>query len=145
MRTIDAIVLHCTAHRDDNSFGIGVREIRLDHMRATAAGGRGWDDVGYHYVVRRNGEIEVGRMESTIGAHCQNGYNQRSIGIAWVGTDKPTSEQSLSLLKLTRELVHRYGVQLHEVKGHKEADPGSHKACPGGLDMIAFRTEVSRV
>lgn len=137
MRKIDAIVIHCTAHRD-TAYGIGVAQIRHDHINA-----RGWSDIGYHYVVRRNGEIECGRMESVIGAHCQNGYNQRSIGVAWVGIETPSSQQREAMIKITRDLMLRYSIPVHMVFGHKEADPDCGKQCPC-LDMISFRTEVSQ-
>jgi N-acetylmuramoyl-L-alanine amidase len=142
MRKVDAIVVHCTAHPDRHAFGIGVREIRADHVAPQSQGGRGWIDVGYHYVIRRNGEIECGRMESRIGAHCPP-MNKNSIGVAWVGLEKPTSEQRESLVRLTRELMERYGVPVHRVFGHKEADPGCGKACPV-VNMIEFRTEVGQ-
>ena len=132
MRKIDAIVVHCTA-TPDAAWQIGVKQIRADHVSA-----RGWNDIGYHYLVRRDGEIEVGRMESVVGAHCQNGYNQRSIGVVWVGIEKPTAQQRSSLVKLVAELSRRYGLGVH-----READPGANKACPV-IDMIEFRTEVSK-
>lgn len=141
MRTIDTIVIHCTAHPDRSAFGIGVREIRADHVRPVAQGGRGWIDVGYHYVIRRNGEIECGRMESVVGAHAE-GHNATSIGVAWVGLEAPTSEQRESLVRITRELMSRYNLGVHRVFGHREL--GANKACPV-IDMIAFRTEVSHV
>ena len=136
MRTIDAIVIHCTAH-PDAAFQVGVREIRADHII-----NRHWDDVGYHYVIRRNGEIECGRMESVKGAHCPP-VNATSIGIAWVGISKPSSEQYASLVRLTRELMHRYGVAIHRVLGHHEADPMCGKKCPV-IPMEQFRVEVGQ-
>ncbi len=140
MRAINAIVIHCTAHPDRTSFGIGVREIRADHVRPTAAGGRGWVDVGYHYVVRRNGEIECGRMESVVGAHAE-GHNSTSIGVAWVGLDAPTSEQYEALVRVTRELLARYKLGADRVFGHREL--GAKKACPV-IDMVKFREEVGQ-
>jgi N-acetylmuramoyl-L-alanine amidase len=137
VRAIDAIVIHCTAHPDRMAFGVGVREIRADHIA-----NRKWVDVGYHYVIRRNGEIECGRMESVQGAHCPP-MNRTSLGVAWIGLEKPTSEQRESMVRLTRELMGRYGVPVHRVFGHKEADPHCGKACPV-VDMIAFRTEVGQ-
>jgi N-acetylmuramoyl-L-alanine amidase len=140
VRAIDTIVVHCTAHPDRAAFGVGVREIRADHVRPTSAGGRGWIDVGYHYVIRRNGEIECGRMESVVGAHAE-GHNKTSIGVAWVGLEAPTSEQREALVRLTRELLHRYGLGVHRVFGHREL--GAQKACPV-IDMVKFREEVGQ-
>jgi N-acetylmuramoyl-L-alanine amidase len=136
LRKIDAIVIHCTAH-PDTAFGVGVAEIRRDHINE-----RGWDDVGYHFVVRRNGEIECGRMESVKGAHCPP-MNGSSLAIAWVGISLPTSQQWSSMVRLTKELMARYSVPTHRVYGHKEADPACGKSCPV-LNMMTFRTEVSK-
>jgi N-acetyl-anhydromuramyl-L-alanine amidase AmpD len=46
--------------------------------------GRGFNGIGYHYVIRRNGAIEPGRPLSAIGAHVRD-YNSRSVGICLVG------------------------------------------------------------
>lgn len=136
MRTIDAIVIHCTAH-PDAAFQVGVREVRADHIL-----NRGWDDIGYHYIIRRNGEIECGRMESVKGAHCPP-MNATSIGVAWVGIEKTSSEQWASLVRLTRELMQRYGVSIHRVFGHREADTSCGKKCPV-IDMVKFREECGQ-
>lgn len=137
MRQIDAIVVHCTAHPDARSWPIGAKSIRADHII-----GRGWNDIGYHYVIRRDGEIECGRMESIQGAHCPP-VNATSLGVAWVGLEHPTSEQRTALVKLVRELMHRYGVQIHRVFGHREADPSCGKSCPV-IDMVQFRVEIGQ-
>jgi len=134
MRAIDAIVVHCTAH-PDRSWSIGVKSIRHDHIFD-----RGWVDVGYHYVIRRDGEIECGRMESVIGAHAPP-LNKTSIGVAWVGVEQPSSEQRTALVKLVRELMLRHGVKLERVLGHREADPNCGKACPV-INMGEFRAEL---
>lgn len=57
---------------------IGVEEIRKWHTE------KGWDDIGYHLVIRRDGTIEAGREESLVGAHTL-GYNHNSYGICLVG------------------------------------------------------------
>lgn len=137
MRQIDAIVVHCTAHPDAKSATIGVRSIRVDHVN-----GRGWNDIGYHYVIRRDGEIECGRMESIQGAHAPP-MNATSLGVAWVGLEHPTSEQRTALVKLVRELMLRYGVAIHRVFGHREADPSCGKSCPV-IDMVQFRVEIGQ-
>lgn len=77
MRAIDLIVIHCSA--TDPSRDIGVDEIREMHVA-----GKGWQDIGYHFVIRRNGIIEIGRDIDIPGAHAR-GHNQRSVGICLVG------------------------------------------------------------
>lgn len=140
MRTIDAIVVHCSDTPDDRG-DIGAATIRVWHT-VKPPEGRGWNDIAYHYVVRRNGTIECGRMESVVGAHT-HGMNIASLGVCWVGREKPAAEQRAALVRLVAELMRRYKVPVHRVFGHKEADPASGKTCPN-LDMIAFRTEVSK-
>jgi N-acetyl-anhydromuramyl-L-alanine amidase AmpD len=49
----DYLIIHCAATKP--SMDIGVNEIRKWHLD------RGWRDVGYHYMIRRNGEVELGR------------------------------------------------------------------------------------
>ena len=71
------IVIHCSATKP--SMDIGLREIRDWHVKDN-----GWRDVGYHFIIRRNGEVELGRNIKDTAAHAA-GYNHKSIGIAMVG------------------------------------------------------------
>lgn len=117
MRKIDTVIIHCAATPNFKEFD--VTDIRQWHVE-----GNGWSDVGYHYIIRVDGEIEVGRQEQVSGAHCR-GYNARSIGICMVGNDRFTDEQWLSLKKLVRSLKVRY--DLKEITGHYKY---SDKTCP---------------
>lgn len=72
----DLIVWHCSATKPGTN--IGVAEIREWHLS------RGWQDVGYHFVIRRNGVIELGRDLMEVGSHVA-GYNARSVGCCMVG------------------------------------------------------------
>ena len=76
MRRIDKVIIHCsdTYHNMD----IGVKQIRRWHKK------RGFNDVGYHYIIRRDGTLETGRPIEKIGAHCK-GQNRHSIGVCFVG------------------------------------------------------------
>lgn len=125
MRNINEIIIHCasTYARMD----IGAAEIREWHMRDN-----GWRDIGYHYVIRRNGTIEKGRPEEEVGAHCLN-HNSHSIGICLVGglldDGKPGDNflpvQLNSLEKLLLALKTRYPKAT--IHGHCEF---ADKACP---------------
>jgi N-acetyl-anhydromuramyl-L-alanine amidase AmpD len=110
---------------------IGVKEIRDWHVN-----GNGWSDIGYHYVIRRNGEVEVGRPESVAGAHTR-GSNSNSIGICLVGGEHRdggdqkadanfTLHQWAALAILLKELRVKYPAA--SVSGHRTYD--SHKTCP---------------
>ena len=70
------IVVHCSATPVTSD--IGVDEIRDWHQA------KGWDDVGYHSVIRRNGQIEYGRHFDAPGAHVK-GKNYQSVGVCLVG------------------------------------------------------------
>lgn len=121
----DYIVVHCAATKP--SMDVGVREIRQWHLQ------KGWLDIGYHFVIRRNGTVENGRPHDVIGAHVE-GYNEKSLGICLVGgiDDKgnpsenftPQQMQSLKLLLLAHKRVYPQA----RIVGHRELNKG--KACP---------------
>lgn len=131
MRFIDKVIVHCadTKPRMD----IGVDEIRQWHLA------RGWDDVGYHYVIRRGGVIEIGRDMELVGAHTL-GHNTGSIGVCLVGgMDESgesdtnfTAEQYLSLLNLLKNMRAEFPNATYH--GHREF---SDKDCPC-FDVKAF-------
>ena len=73
LRTIDKIILHCTATPEGRDFT--VEQIRQWHLA------RGFSDIGYHYVVSRDGSVHRGRPEEVAGAHC-TGQNTCSIGVS---------------------------------------------------------------
>ena len=95
---------------------------------------RGWTQIGYHYVIRRSGEVENGRDESQIGAHAA-GYNADSIGICLVGgigsDGEPESNftfhQYAALATMLTTLQHRYPNTA--ICGHRDL-PGVKKDCP---------------
>ncbi len=130
-RVVDCIVVHCSDSPD--AMDIGRVEIDQWHKE------RGWHGIGYHYVVRRNGTIEVGRQESEEGAHAL-GYNAHSLGVVWVGRETQGEAQRSAMLTVLRELMSRYKVGPHRVFGHCELNPG--RTCPN-LDMGELRTELT--
>ncbi len=126
MRTITLIVIHCSAVKPDQTSSAA--QIDTWHRQ------RGFHlGIGYHYVVRRNGQIEPGRPEYMVGAHCQN-HNSHSIGVCYEGgldargqpADTRTEEQKVALRRLLKDLRGRYPRAL--IVGHHDLNP--HKACP---------------
>lgn len=117
MRLLKQIIVHCAD--TPSSMDIGVEEIRKWHTEE-----RGWSDIGYHYVIRRDGKLEEGRPLDRYGAHC-SGQNRDSIGICLVGRDAFNTEQYESLRGIIRGLVERFGPLT--VHGHCEY---SDKTCP---------------
>lgn len=130
MRNINLIAIHCSA--TPSTMDIGADTIRRWHSDPKPKG-RGWSDIGYHYVIRRNGEVELGRPIERAGAHI-SGHNAHSVGVCMVGgidtNDRPednfTAEQWSSLDRLITKLEERFPGA--GVKGHRELDSG--KACP---------------
>lgn len=140
-KSTDYIVLHCAqtnAHQD-----FGVEDIRQWHTLPPPKG-NGWKDVGYHYVIRRNGVIERGRAKFAIGAHVK-GYNHNSVGICLVGgcdeegneENNFTDEQWDALKWLVGELRCLYPKA--EILGHRDF-PNVHKYCPS-FDARAWAKE----
>jgi len=126
MRTITKIIVHCSATPRNKDFS--AEDIRDWHVK-----GNGWDDIGYHFVIRLDGSIEYGRMLDKSGAHVR-GHNRDSIGICYIGgksrdmldwEDTRTEKQKESLLILIKMLKKCHKEAL--VKGHNEF---STKPCP---------------
>ena len=125
MRVINKIIVHCTATKEGRDFDI--EDVRNWHVE-----GNGWRDVGYHYLVKLDGTIQLGRPLEVAGAHCK-GHNEDSIGVCYVGgldgfgepCDTRTTEQVDSLGALIYTLVHTFPGS--EVYGHRDF---ANKACP---------------
>jgi N-acetyl-anhydromuramyl-L-alanine amidase AmpD len=123
-RTVTTLFIHCTATMPD--MNIGVKQVRRWHKQ------RGWNDIGYHGLIRRDGSFEPGRPVAKIGAHAK-GNNTGSIGIALVGGLGPDNrpapdfapEQWVTLRQLTDEFLAQYPGA--DIRGHNEV---ANKACP---------------
>lgn len=125
MRTINEIIVHCSATQEGKDFTIA--DIDRWHRQ------RGFTKIGYHYVIYRDGTIHVGRNESEVGAHCL-GHNQNSIGICYIGglssdgktpKDTRTDAQKKALTTLLQALKKKYpSASIH---GHRDF---AKKACP---------------
>lgn len=122
------IVLHYSATYPDQDYGAA--EIRKMHLD------RGFRDIGYHYVIRRDGRIEKGRDEHAVGAHV-SGHNTGSIGICCigglergtgpnVGVDNRTPAQIEATIRLVRDLQARHPGA--ELLGHRDL---TATQCPG--------------
>lgn len=75
-RKITEIIVHCSATPEGKDYTVD--DIRRWHKQ------RGYSDVGYHYIVYRNGILAQGRDVNIIGAHA-SGHNAHSIGICYIG------------------------------------------------------------
>jgi N-acetylmuramoyl-L-alanine amidase len=125
MRTINKIIIHCTATPEGRP--VTVKEVDAWHRA------RGFNGIGYHYLIGLNGETWTGRSIELVGAHCE-GQNANSIGICYAGglakdgktaKDTRTAAQKAALLKLIKEFKSKYPAAT--VHGHREF---ANKACP---------------
>lgn len=117
-------MVHCSATRVGQD--IGKKEITQMHLQ------RGFSTIGYNYVIRLDGTVEVGRSLTIDGAHCNSkgfsgvSYNIHFIGICYVGgwdengkaADIRTPQQKKAMARLIKELCSKY--QIVEVLGHRD-------------------------
>lgn len=136
-RAINELIWHCTATPEGRDYTVD--DVRAWHKQ------RGWSDIGYHYLVYRDGTIVTGRPIGQIGSHVA-GHNTGTVGCAYVGglsadgktaKDTRTPAQRRSMLWLTKELVKKHGIK--KVSGHNQY---AAKACPS-FDVQA--DELGRV
>jgi N-acetylmuramoyl-L-alanine amidase len=123
----DYIVVHCADTKAPADQNIGAAEIRKWHTQE-----RGWEDIGYHFVIRRTGDIERGRPAWAVGAGVM-GHNSNTLHICLVGggdgVDDFTQDQKDSLLFLINTLHAAGRYSAAAVCGHRDF-PGVDKQCP---------------
>ena len=124
MRNITEIIIHCSATKEDRP--VSVADIDRWHRE------KGCKEIGYHYVIYRDGSIHPGRALEKVGAHCL-GHNQQSIGICYIGgldkqgvpKDTRTPQQKEALVSLIQTFLLAYPNAT--VHGHNEF---ANKDCP---------------
>jgi hypothetical protein len=130
---VNTIFVHCSATQpewmEDSPLSSKVEEISRWHKQ------RGFNRIGYHWVIDRNGEISKGRAENEAGAHVKN-HNTGSIGICLIGgfgsnendpfDENFTVEQDMALRNLIDDIKTR--TKITKIRGHNEV---AAKACPG--------------
>mgnify|MGYP002674277410 CR=1 FL=1 len=122
-RTINLIVVHCSATRENQNFSI--EDLEACHKA------RGFAEIGYHYYITKDGTLYPGRHEDKVGAHARH-YNQHSIGICYEGgldknghpADTRTEAQKITLEELLYSLAQDYPDAT--ILGHRDL-PGVKK------------------
>ncbi len=105
----DYIVIHCS--KTSQTEDIGINELKAKFID------EGWSDIGYHYVIRRDGTLEEGREVESVGGHLF-GWDSVCLGICLVGgigsnnnnteTTNYTEAQTRSLIELLVKLREKY-------------------------------------
>ena len=121
----DIIVIHCTQTPADMDFGVD--KVTTWHKN------RGFDTIGYHYLIKRDGTLEAGRDEDLVGAHAVQ-VNGTSIGVALVGggnvdmgwENNFLPEQFDTLKQIISRLKEDYDIT--KIIGHYQVD--DKKKCP---------------
>ena len=122
----DTVAIHCSA--TPPTMDIGVEKIRDWHVKEN-----GWSDVGYHFIITRNGIVQPARPEEMQGAHAPK-VNHRSIGVCMIGgsdtngdwSNNFTDEQWVTLKSLLLNLTKKY--EIKKIIGHYQVD--DKKECP---------------
>lgn len=149
MRPINEIIVHCTATKPEFMPGATtaarVAEVKRWHIQD-----RGWKDIGYHWLIDRDGTVAVGRPVEQVGAHVQ-GHNTGTIGISLFGGDGSnekdafaknfTFAQEVALRKLIADLRVRFPA-ITKVTGHNQY---AAKACPGFNAPLWYASRVETI
>lgn len=128
---IKEIIIHCAATPNGRDFTAD--DIELWHKENKFSRSDAFigvnkftrKHVGYHSVITLDGQVEETRKHDETGAHAI-GFNETSLGICMIGTDKFTSEQWSALKNHVQALINAYPTVV--VIGHNEI---SIKLCPG--------------
>ena len=127
---------YITIHHDGMTPFWGVTDLdarlRLEWIR-NGHRGKGWSDIGYHYIVDRSGVVWQGRdVTKWQGAHVKN-RNENNIGVMCMGNfmlQRPSAAQIAGLNRTVAQLQRVYQIPTSSVKTHKEW-PGAQTLCPG--------------
>lgn len=117
-RIVDKVFIHCTA--SDKAEHDSIDVIRSWHLA------RGWHDVGYHFMIHRDGSISKGRSLEKIPA-AQYPHNRGTIAIVLHGLEIFVGAQFDTLKQLCYQIDSAYNHQI-TFHGHREVNP--YKSCP---------------
>jgi len=138
----ERITVHHTAAAQPLSREAAVAELQA--LQRAHQGGRGWIDIGYHFLIDGTGQIWEGRPVTVVGAHVLDN-NEGTIGISIMGdfhppkNQRPTPAQLDSLVRLARQLSRAYRIPADRIKGHRDQET---TACPG--DFLYARLDEVR-
>jgi N-acetylmuramoyl-L-alanine amidase CwlA len=129
MRAVSRIILHWLGEGDSRNY---VSQSAVDGIREYHTKINGWSDIGYHWLIDRNGVLYEGRPEDIVGAHAY-GANEGSIGINLMYGTKDNSisnETIVALVKKIKEICIKYHIipSKYTIIGHRDV---MATECPG--------------
>jgi N-acetylmuramoyl-L-alanine amidase len=112
------LVVHCSDTPNDEA--LEALDIHQMHL------GFGWNGIGYHRVITRDGRTQQGRPDYWVGAHVYD-HNGESLGVCLIGQDDFTPEQMDALEAVLRiwKAEHSHA----EIRGHCDFST-TEKTCP---------------
>ncbi|MBI5882813.1 MAG: N-acetylmuramoyl-L-alanine amidase [Elusimicrobia bacterium] len=131
LTTPSRITIHNTAGAQPETLEDARSEMRLIQRYHQA--GRGWNDIGYHFLIDGAGRLFQGRPENVVGAHVLS-HNTGNIGISFMGNyhppinDQPSPAQLKAAVELIRWLDEAYGIAPETLVGHRDLGKTD---CPG--------------
>jgi hypothetical protein len=136
MTHIFRITIH---HSGDEGDIVGDPEQMLRHFEHIHTHNKGWACIGYHFIIAPDGRIFEGRPLKYQGAHATGDNNIGNIGICLIGDfDRihVPAVQKAALLATLDRLTEQYGIDKHQIFGHREFKPTD---CPGRYLMAVLR------
>ena len=127
---IEFIVIHCS-DTDENKKADDIHKLHLSF---------GWDGIGYHKVIEKDGNIENGRPEFWKGAHVYN-FNHKSLGICLIGRKDFNEKQFKALKKILTSWRIKYPKA--KIVGHYHFK-NTNKTCPNfNVDLWCKKEELN--
>ncbi len=117
-KDIKYLIVHCSDTPNEEK--VNAEFIHEMHLKF------GWNGIGYHKIILRNGEIQLGRPEYWIGAHVK-GLNHKSLGVCLIGKSKFTNSQFNSLKLVLSNWKKKYPQT--KIIGHRDS-VNTSKTCP---------------
>ncbi len=125
-RKVNEIIIHCSATKP--SMNIGAEWIRNIHVNENK-----WTDIGYHFVIKRDGTIEKGRKLDDVGAHVA-GHNVGTIGVCLIGglsennkSENNFTERQFESAQALITVLSRFNPEIVKLSGHRDY---ANKDCP---------------
>jgi len=122
------IIVHHTGGTESNALA-DTSEHTIEVVRSYHKS-LGWEDIGYHFFIEKDGSLKIGRAENYHGAHTL-GHNNDSLGVCMAGNfdlSVPTTPQIQTLIKLLLELKQKYNIPLENIVPHRKF---AQKTCYG--------------
>ena len=146
MNGIRRITLHHTSEHP-GMMGLNDREV-ISKIAYVHRDINGWADIGYHYLIGKDGTVYQGRSLTAQGAHAGGDNNKHNLGITMIGDfmhQMPTGRQAQAVDMFLRQQMRRYRVNARQLYAHRDL---KNTLCPGdkGYEwFLAFKRRQTRL